>query len=644
MNLILVLFLFALSPAAAGVVDASPTRTGLYDPDRSLTTSSPPATWVIKGGGLVLDTPEGAPRSRLQYIGAGGELLKLWTPTRTINFQVDAAGACAAWYDGASIQLLDPAGDTLTKWAGSHVFALGENGLLAAQVVEQGRCFLLLGDRKLLLPARVRDLCWQEGVLWIASEHGLTRFDGEEFVAIPTVAGCLLRFETTGNRPRLVTRLAGRDGDWLLRYELRAAAAPAEVSRERIPPSIARSESREHEAIPYPLEGVPGPHHPVGNSYGELQQYGGEPYLHPGVDLLGEANEQVRAVKPGVVKAVLTTGGSLYWRVAVGAAGADSLQGYLYAHLNQASLTVAVGDSVQAGDVLGTLVSWPVADFTHLHFARIGDSGPTWDGDWWTLDDPLRDIILLEDDGAPVFEECFPGELFAFRDAPGSYQDPVQLSGPLQIITHVHDLCNSDWRLDVSTLEWELFSFGLPVPGHSGSALPRDLPLDVYGSGLVSTALLQSMYVRDDVFWSLGNYDDREYYSILTSDDGDGIFQATDSLQRFQTQLLPDGDYELRVRATDARGNEASAAMTITLVNGNRVTDLALAVIGTDVQLSWSPPAVAESFRVEKWMDASWLVLGQTQQGSWLDAGAVQPSTLALYRVIALLPVSGSGP
>ena len=162
-----------------------------------------------------------------------------------------------------------------------------------------------------------------------------------------------------------------------------------------------------HEAIPSPLKYGENFAHPIGNSYGEIQQYGELPYLHPGVDFLGEANENVYAVKDGVVKAVLTTGGEYNWRIAIANENTvDETHGYLYAHLIETSIPFSVGDLVSAGDVVGKLVYWPWYNFTHIHFARIKSQGEVWNGSWWTTNNPHIDVEGFIDNTPPVFENA----------------------------------------------------------------------------------------------------------------------------------------------------------------------------------------------------------------------------------------------
>jgi hypothetical protein len=247
-----------------------------------------------------------------------------------------------------------------------------------------------------------------------------------------------------------------------------------------------RNQNRTHEPILCPLNyGAPNYPFPVGNSYGEIQQYGTSPYLHPGVDFLGDDFQEVYAVHDGYVKAVLTTGGPPYWRVAIANEDVSTeTEGYLYAHLNEDSIVHTVGDSVSAGDLLGTLYPWSWYDFTHIHFARLQDEGTQWFGTWWTIDNPHIDVTNIQDTIPPIFENAINEDLFAFRADGGTYLDPTDLSGEFDIIAKCHDIENSDWRIDV----WDI-SFSLHPAENPDSTVYQqfsfafDMSLDTYFNG-----------------------------------------------------------------------------------------------------------------------------------------------------------------
>jgi len=181
------------------------------------------------------------------------------------------------------------------------------------------------------------------------------------------------------------------------------------------------------------------------------------------VDFLGEDYQEVYAVHDGFVKAVLTTGGDPYWRVAIANEDVSTeTEGYLYAHLNEDSIVHTVGDSVTVGDFLGTLYPWGWYDFTHIHFARLQDEGTQWFGNWWTIDNPHIDVTNIQDTIPPTFENAINEDIFAFRTDGGTYLDPTDLSGEFDIIAKCHDIENSDWRIDIWDISFSLHSLENP--------------------------------------------------------------------------------------------------------------------------------------------------------------------------------------
>jgi len=332
-----------------------------------------------------------------------------------------------------------------------------------------------------------------------------------------------------------------------------------------------RNFNRTHEPILAPLiYGTPNYPFPVGNSYGEIQQYGTSPYLHPGVDFLGEDYQEVYAVHDGFVKAVLTTGGDPYWRVAIANEDVSTeTEGYLYAHLNEDSIVHTVGDSVSAGDLLGTLYPWGWYDFTHIHFARLQDEGTQWFGNWWTIDNPHIDVTNIQDTIPPTFENAINEDIFAFRTDGGTYLDPTDLSGEFDIIAKCHDIENSDWRIDIWDISFSLHSLENPDSTvYQQFSFAFDMPIDTYFSNYWTDIVLYTIYSRDAICYSIGNYDDREYYHIITNSNGDSLITEEDADEIFDSTQFPDGDYYFIVTARDASMNSTIDSMLVYFNNG----------------------------------------------------------------------------
>lgn len=322
--------------------------------------------------------------------------------------------------------------------------------------------------------------------------------------------------------------------------------------------------------LPWPLS--PSAPHAVGNTYGEFQEYGGAPYMHPGIDVLGFDGEPVYAVKGGVVKSILTTSGQYHWRIAIGAPGNGTTKGYLYAHVDQPTVTVNVGDVVTQGQYLGDLVPWPVASFTHCHFARIQDTGAQWSGDWLCTDNPQPEMVPQVDGTDPVFENAVGADLFAFcRNETSIYLDPAALDGAVDVIARVSDTVQSSWQCAVQELRYSIWPVGQPGQPlvDDRLAVRFEMALDTYQGGPIDPFLVGLLYKEDATCNTDGDYGSRDFYHVLTNSDGNSLYQPSDQDLAWETANLPDGDYVIEVTAWDASGNSATASMVVTTLNGN---------------------------------------------------------------------------
>jgi hypothetical protein len=314
-------------------------------------------------------------------------------------------------------------------------------------------------------------------------------------------------------------------------------------------------------AIDWPMEPRPQAQ-PLGNTYGEYQNYGGTSYLHPGIDILRPAFTAVYAVKSGYVKAVLSTGGSLYWRVAIGdASGTEACDGWLYAHLDEWSIVVLEGQYVNEGQYLGDLVTWPVANFHHLHFSKISNTGQPWTSDWDFIGNPLEELSDQTDPLAPVFGTVDGGVLLAFcRDNTHTYFAPgAPLEGSVDIIARISDkIGHLAWDLTPHTVTYEIyddtFSTG-PI-------------LSVIATGFLHwTENVNVTYQDDATYNTRGDYDARDYYFIVTNTDGDSVVEASDVDGAWHTEEFANGDWWVKVTASDLGGNATTDSMLVTIEN-----------------------------------------------------------------------------
>ncbi len=323
--------------------------------------------------------------------------------------------------------------------------------------------------------------------------------------------------------------------------------------------------------IAWPIR--PDAQHPVGNTYGEYQNYGGAPYPHPGIDVMGTPGQPVYAVRGGVVKAILTTAGEWHWRVAIGdSVTAGTCKGYLYAHLEQSSIPVHVGDLILQGQFIGNLVEWPIYNFTHCHFARIQDSGTTWDGYWLNTENPHLDIANMSETDRPVFEPARGSDLLAFcSNQTSTYQNPTALHGAVDIIAHVGDRIATTWVCAVQEIRYTIYPVGMPGYPIVNDKLSVyfDMPCDTYQNGQIDALLMNLLYKDDATCNTQGDYDYREFFHIITNSNGDQSYDQSDLNEAWDTTALPDRGYVIRVRASDAVGNATVDSMVVTTANGN---------------------------------------------------------------------------
>lgn len=316
---------------------------------------------------------------------------------------------------------------------------------------------------------------------------------------------------------------------------------------------------------------------PLGNNYGEYQYYGGDPYLHPGIDIMQNYGTPVYAVKAGIVKAVLTTAADLHWRVAIGdSVGSDWCDGWLYAHLDRYTIAVQEGDMVQAGDYLGDLVYWTVAGFHHLHFVKIRNHGTTWQSDWQFIANPLDELTPIDESDFPVIENARVGAKFAFcENNTHSYFDPgTPLSGQVDIVSKIYDkTIHTYWEMIPYSIQYSIFndtfSWG-PIPSFA------------FTNTLLWDQNVGVIYQDDATCNTQGDYDYRDFFFVVTNTDGDGVVESTDGALGWNTEQFPNGTYWVKVTASDRFGNTTSDSMQVQVKNS-------FSIEGT-VGLSDSPP------------------------------------------------------
>ncbi|MBN2018531.1 MAG: hypothetical protein JW794_10445 [Candidatus Cloacimonetes bacterium] len=515
-------------------------------------------------GYLTMITLEDNVPSVLRLYKNDGMLLFKESYKKIINLILSENKQYFAFFDGKDLVVFDDNASQAERFAGSVVFAIDNEGN-PAYFDDADDCFNYK-DISIQMDEYPLSTHFLNDKPLIRTRHHIYTIREKYLVSMYSTTNTLFEIHIQDGELYFVERSEIAEGFHfsLKRFNDNASI----VTLDGIDFPLSRTKSHEtiiaplnHPTISYPF--------PIGNSYGEIQQYGGSPYLHPGVDFLGSDYENVYAVKSGYIKAILTTGGSAYWRIGISNENtAAESEGYLYAHLNQNSIPYIVGDSVQAGDVLGTLYPWAVYDFTHIHFGRITCSGATWYGNWWTTDNPLVDMPNVLDTIPPVFENAYGSDLFAFRTESGTYLDPDELIGEIDIIAKCHDIINANWRVDVWDIMFKLHPASNPnATIYERFSFAYDMPLDTYISGMYDNMVLYTIYSRDPYCYSIGDYTNREYYHIITNSNGDSVITEQDQYENLDTSQFPDGQYILEVITRDCSLNETSAYMSITIDN-----------------------------------------------------------------------------
>ncbi len=298
-------------------------------------------------------------------------------------------------------------------------------------------------------------------------------------------------------------------------------------------------------------------------------------YLHQGLDIEVPVNEPTYAVEEGWVKLVLTIGGASYWRVAVSPVQVSGYSdGWLYAHLVESSIQVDVGDYVELHDYLGDIIYW-ADDWGHIHFVNIKDHGEIWyyeDDEWGINFNPLLALTPNTDSVAPVIEDFSNSSKFGFYvNETSNYLDPDSLYGDVDIVVKISEYhADSEWEQPAfKTYYWlnKLPEDTTIFPKTLGQILNHSYPFySITNYYPYADIIYKKDYYHPSPPWM--NYD-RDYYQILTNNNGDSIIDLSEAQLAFPTENYPDGDYRIFVEAWDEAGNMALDSMDITFDNFN---------------------------------------------------------------------------
>lgn len=528
-----------------------------------------------RNGYLTVEAYEESVPVAMRFYDTSGRKQKEMHFNRVYNLNFSPDKGHLVFFDARKLIAINTLDHSLREFPGSAVFAIDNQGV--PFIYKEANRQLLIGEETMAFPGHAHKIIIHNDRPVVFTRDEVFLIEEGLPVSIHKLEGTFFRALSHEQQLYFVSRKADRE-----QFEFILHRMETDHSLINLDTAIYQRNTRTlgHEAIPSPLKYGEDYAHPISNSYGAIQQYNGNPYLHPGVDFLGDANEDVFSVADGVVKAVLTTGGIYNYRIAIANEDTDEeTDGYLYAHLVETSIPFVPGDSVFAGDVVGELVYWPWYEFTHIHFARIKASGNIWNGAWWTTNNPHIDVFELIDITPPIFENAIGNDLFAFRDESLNYLDPMNLQGDVRIIAKVHDLANTHWKIDVYQLSYKIYEDQNPdEPLVEQISFAYDFMLDTYFSNVHESMILQTIYSRDATCFSIANYVQRDYYQMITNTSGDEDIHEGDKNIMLDTRNIPNGSYTLGVTAVDASMNETTATMTIGIQNEGIEEPYALAI------------------------------------------------------------------
>ena len=318
---------------------------------------------------------------------------------------------------------------------------------------------------------------------------------------------------------------------------------------------------------------------PLGNNFGEYQDYGGSPYYHDGLDLMGVSHTEVYSVSDGYV-VYLRDDDPLYSGIMITPDAGGTEPGWLYWHIDPNTFTVGLGEHINVDEKIGEIAEWPVANFHHTHFNYINYT------DYWyvAIGNPLEFMVPDTDPDAPTFFNTSSRQLFAICNDNGSnYQQANNVHGKVDIIALIKDQVNHPtWRVVPYTISYKIDGTGGSVPETILHTFTGQIP-DAGTEGV--------LYKDDSTCDSQGDYSYREYYWIVTNTDGDNLVEYSDINGCWDTTLFPDGDYTITVRAWDEYGNLTEESMPVTVRNtgvGIDIGDFVAQGVKEGVRLTWT--------------------------------------------------------
>ena len=296
--------------------------------------------------------------------------------------------------------------------------------------------------------------------------------------------------------------------------------------------------------------------YPIGNAYGQYENYSGSSGYHRGIDVMVSDSpaEDVYAIQDGTVD---FTHGSAADPVNYGViilSTDDPTTGFYYTHFEPAGGAHVVTSTVAAGDLLGTTVGWSYpTDYDHLHVSRVRVETSSSASSLFPFEYDGNPLASLKNADDAVDPEIV--DVLFFKNESTSELEPADLSGDVDIVVEVEDrfLASTDHPLIPYRARVEITRTSGDSPVYENE-IEFDGHFDTATSTFISTA-----YKKDGSVDLKGDYDDRRFFVVVTNR------LPEDASAAWSTSSAGSGDYEVRVTAGDLSGREVEKIMTVTI-------------------------------------------------------------------------------
>jgi hypothetical protein len=359
--------------------------------------------------------------------------------------------------------------------------------------------------------------------------------------------------------------------------------------------------------------------HPIGNSFGEFQDFSGV-YQHTGIDILSTpmmnldgtenaAAPWVRGTVGGSIVSFSNAAGSLYNGATI---TGDDGSTYRYWHLEFDSYDATFvtnfnnGTPMAANDRIAKVVRWG-CDYHHCHYDLF---------DATNFINPLADVTPNPDPNPPVIQAI---SLVQNNVMPWTAFSPVAsggcivVTGNVDIIGQMRDRDDAGSALTGATtaftrnLRWRACPGSSPACAWTDTRDYATLPLAIAGGG---NAFSAAAFSNSAPYDSDSNYCATTWnYGIVTN------FAAgtADAAGRWDTTALADGSHTVSVQATDFAGNVTVSSVLACVQNtGACATELMIRDAADDVggipypgPVWWASPDITANEDVNIQLDAA---------------------------------------